>query len=340
MSLKASYSKMHDTFFLLVIVILLATIFDFINGFHDTANAIATSVSTRVLSPKVAVFMAAVLNLLGALSGTAVAKTVGAGLVDASSVTQVTVISALLSAIIWDLITWYLGLPTSSSHAILSGLVGAAIATAGIRVILSKGVYKVLTGLFFSPIVGFILGLMLMLLLIKIFRSSAPAMVNKLFSRLQIVSAAYMAFSHGSNDAQKTMGIITMALVSFYKLPDFHVPLWVIILCAATMAFGTATGGWRVIKTLGVRLVNLKPIHGFAAETSAATIIELASRFGLPLSTTHVISSTIMGVGSSKRLSAVKWGIGGNIVIAWVLTLPACSVLAWLTCKLLSLFLK
>lgn len=340
MSLKASYSKMHDTFFLLFIVILLATIFDFINGFHDTANAIATSVSTRVLSPKAAVFMAAVLNLLGALSGTAVAKTVGAGLVDASSVTQITVISALLSAIIWDLITWYIGLPTSSSHAILSGMVGAAIATAGLRVILSKGVYKVLTGLFFSPIVGFILGLMLMLLLIKIFRSSAPAMVNKLFSRLQIVSAAYMAFSHGSNDAQKTMGIITMALVSFYKLPDFHVPLWVIILCAATMAFGTAAGGWRVIKTLGVRLVSLKPIHGFAAETSAATIIEIASRIGLPLSTTHVISSTIMGVGSSKRLSAVRWGIGGNIVIAWVLTLPACSVLAWLICKLLSLFLK
>lgn len=340
MSLRASYSKMHDTFFLLFIVILLATIFDFINGFHDTANAIATSVSTRVLSPKAAVFMAAVLNLLGALSGTAVAKTVGAGIVDASSVTQITVISALLSAIIWDLITWYLGLPTSSSHAILSGVVGAAIATAGIGVILSKGVYKVFIGLFFSPIVGFILGLMLMLLLIKIFRSSAPAMVNKLFSRLQIVSAAYMAFSHGSNDAQKTMGIITMALVSFYKLPDFHVPLWVIILCAATMAFGTAAGGWRVIKTLGVRLVNLKPIHGFAAETSAATIIEIASRIGLPLSTTHVISSTIMGVGSSKRLSAVRWGIGGNIVIAWVLTLPACSVLAWLICKFLSLFLK
>lgn len=340
MSLKASYSKMHDTFFLLFIVILLATVFDFINGFHDSANAIATSVSTRVLSPKAAVFMAAVLNLLGALSGTAVAKTVGAGLVDVSSVTQVTVISALLSAIIWDLITWYLGLPTSSSHAILSGVVGAAIATAGVGVILSKGVYKVLTGLFFSPIVGFILGLMLMLLLIKIFRSSAPAMVNKLFSRLQIVSAAYMAFSHGSNDAQKTMGIITMALVSFYKLPDFHVPLWVIILCAATMAFGTAAGGWRIIKTLGVRLVSLKPIHGFAAETSAATIIEIASRIGLPLSTTHVISSTIMGVGSSKRLSAVRWGIGGNIVIAWVLTLPACSVLAWLICKFLSLFLK
>lgn len=331
---------MHDTFLLLVSVIILATIFDFINGFHDTANAIATSVSTRVLSPRAAVFMAVALNLLGALSGTAVAKMVGSGLVEAASITQITIISALLSAIIWDLITWYLGLPTSSSHAILSGVVGAAIATSGARVIMSKGVYKVLIGLFFSPILGFILGLILMLLLIKIFRGSAPALVTKLFSRLQIVSAAYMAFSHGSNDAQKTMGIITMALVSYYKLPDFHVPLWVIMLCAATMAFGTAAGGWKIIKTLGVRLVHLKPIHGFAAEMSAATIIEVASRIGLPLSTTHVISSTIMGVGSSKRLSAVRWGIGGNIVIAWILTLPACSVLAWLVCKFLSLFLK
>lgn len=327
---------MHDTFVLLVSVIVLATVFDFINGFHDTANAIATSVSTRVMSPKAAVFMAASLNLLGALSGTAVAKTVGVGLVDAAAITQITVISALLSAIIWDLITWYLGLPTSSSHAILSGIVGAGIATSGIQVIISKGIYKVLAGLFFSPIIGFILGLLLMFLLIRIFRGSAPALVTKLFGRLQIVSAAYMAFSHGSNDAQKTMGIVTMALVSYYKLPDFRVPLWVIVLCAATMAFGTAAGGWKIVKTLGVRLVHLKPINGFAAEMSAATIIEAASRLGLPLSTTHVISSTIMGVGASKRLSAVRWGIGGNIIVAWVLTLPACSGLAWLICKILN----
>ncbi len=325
---------MHDTFFLLVSVIVLATIFDFINGFHDTANAIATSVSTRVLSPKVAVSMATILNMVGALSGTAVAKMVGAGLVEASYVTQITVVSALLSAIIWDLITWYFGLPTSSSHAILSSIVGAAIATAGTKVIIQKGVYKVLIGLVVSPLVGLMLGFFLMLFLIWVFKRSAPSLVTNLFNRLQIVSAAYMAFSHGNNDAQKTMGIITMALVSYYKLPDFHVPYWVIILCAIAMAFGTAVGGWRIIKTLGVRLVHLRPIHGFAAEASAATVIEIASRIGLPLSTTHIISSTIMGVGASKRLSAVRWGVGGNIIIAWILTLPACALLAWAICKL------
>lgn len=324
---------MHDTFFLLICVIVLATIFDFINGFHDTANAIATSVSTRVLSPKVAVAMAAILNMVGALSGTAVAKTVGSGLVETASVTQITVVSALLAAIVWDLITWYFGLPTSSSHAILSGLVGAAIATAGTEVIIKKGVYKVLAGLILSPVVGLLLGFLLMLFLIWIFKRSSPSLVTNLFNRLQIVSAAYMAFSHGNNDAQKTMGIITMALISYYKLPSFNVPYWVIILCALAMALGTALGGWRIIKTLGVRLVNLKPIHGFAAEASAATVIEIASRIGLPLSTTHIISSTIMGVGASKRLSAVRWGIGGNIVIAWILTIPACALLAWAICK-------
>jgi PiT family inorganic phosphate transporter len=331
---------MPETYFLLLCVIVLALVFDFINGFHDTANAIATSVSTRVLSPKVAVLMAAILNMVGALSGTAVAKTVGAGLVQAVSITQVTIISALIAAIVWDLITWYLGLPTSSSHAILSGIVGAAIATSGFSVIIAKGVYKVLIGLFFSPLIGFVLSIFLMYFLMWLFRKSTPTLVGNLFSRLQILSAAYMAFSHGSNDAQKTMGIITMALVSYYQLSDFHVPLWVIVMCATAMAFGTATGGWRIIKTLGMRLVHLRPIHGFAAETAAATVIEVASRIGMPLSTTHVISSTIMGVGASKRLSAVRWGIGKNIVLAWILTLPACLILAWIICKILHLFLR
>jgi len=331
---------MHDTFFLLLCVIVLAVIFDFINGFHDTANAIATSVSTRVLSPKAAVSMAAVLNMVGALTGTAVAKTVGVGLVEASCITQVTIISALIAAIIWDIFTWYLGLPTSSSHAILSGIVGAGIATAGTNVIIQKGVYKVLMGLIFSPLIGFILGFFLMLFLNWLFSRSSPSLVSNLFGRLQIISAAYMAFSHGSNDAQKTMGIITMALVSYYNLPDFNVPLWVILLCATTMAFGTAAGGWKIIKTLGMRLANLRPINGFAAETSAATIIEIASRIGIPLSTTHVISSTIMGVGASKRLSAVKWVVGGNIMLAWVLTLPACTLLAWSICKVLNLIVR
>lgn len=324
---------MHDTYFLLVSVIVLATIFDFINGFHDTANAIATSVSTRVLSPKAAVGMAAVLNLVGALTGTAVAKTVGVGLVEAAAVTQLTVISALLSAIIWDLVTWYFGLPTSSSHAILSGILGAGVATAGTKIIIQKGVYKVFIGLIVSPIVGFILGFLLMLFLMWFFGRTAPSVVTTLFNRLQMASAAYMAFSHGNNDAQKTMGIITLALVSYYKLPTFSVPHWVMLLCATAMALGTALGGWRVIKTLGVKLVHLQPIHGFAAEASAATVIEIASRIGLPLSTTHIISSTIMGVGATKRLSAVRWGIAGRIVLAWVFTLPACAILAWVICK-------
>ncbi|MEJ2695326.1 MAG: inorganic phosphate transporter [Candidatus Sulfobium sp.] len=324
---------MHNTFSLLVLVIVLSTVFDFINGFHDTANAIATSVSTRVLSPKAAVAMAAVLNMVGALTGTAVAKTVGAGLVEASVVTQVTVISALLAAIIWDVFTWYFGLPTSSSHAILSALVGAGVATAGSGIIIMKGVYKILFGLFFSPIAGLILGFLLMMLLYRLFKHVSPSRVNKTFNKLQVVSAAYMAFSHGNNDAQKTMGIVTMALVSYYKLPTFNVPLWVIFLCATAMALGTALGGWRIIKTLGVRLVSLRPINGFAAEAAAGTIIEIASRIGLPLSTTHVISSTVMGVGASKRLSAVRWGIGSDIVVAWIVTLPACAALAWVICK-------
>jgi PiT family inorganic phosphate transporter len=324
---------MHDTYFLLICVIVLALIFDFINGFHDTATAIATSVSTRVLSPKAAVLMAAVLNMVGALSGTAVAKTVASGLVEPFCITQVTVVSALVAAIIWDLLTWYVGLPTSSSHAILSSIVGAGIATAGMNVIISKGVYKVLAGLILSPLIGFILSFFLMVFLLWLFGRSTPTLVNTLFGRLQIVSAAYMAFSHGSNDAQKTMGIITMALVSYYNLPEFHVPLWVIAACATAMALGTAFGGWKIIKTLGMRIVSLKTIHGFAAQTTAATIIEIASRIGLPLSTTHVISSTIMGVGASKRFSAVKWGVGGNIVLAWIITLPVCAILAWLICK-------
>lgn len=324
---------MHETYLLLAIVIILSIIFDFINGFHDTANAIATSVSTRVLSPKAAVLLAAFLNMVGALSGTAVAQTVGAGIIKATGITQMTIVSALLSAIIWDLITWYFGLPTSSSHALISSIVGAGIATAGMSVVISTGVYKVFLGLILSPVLAIIFGYALMIFLMQFFRHFAPRSVNSLFNRLQIFSAAYMAFSHGSNDAQKTMGIITMALVSYYKLSDFHVPLWVIILCAAAMAVGTATGGWRVIKTLGIRLVHLRPIHGFAAEASAATLIEIASHVGIPLSTTHVISSTIMGVGASKRLSAVRWGIGGNIVIAWVLTIPSCCILAWGICK-------
>ncbi len=331
---------MHNSFSLLVCVIVFSIIFDFINGFHDTANAIATSVSTRVLSPRNAIAMATVLNLLGAVSGTAVAKTVGSGLVDAGSVTQLTVLSALVAAIIWDLLTWYFGLPTSSSHAVLSSLVGAAVATSGIRVVIGMGVFKILIGLIVSPIVGLFLGYFIMEFLSRYFCNHSPSLVNNIFSRFQILSAAYMAFSHGNNDAQKTMGIITMALVSFYHLPTFNVPLWVVVVCAASMAMGTAVGGWRIIKTLGTKLAQLRPINGFAAETAAATVIEIASRIGLPLSTTHVITASIMGVGASKRLSSVRWILGGNIVAAWIITIPACVALAWAICKGLVLIIR
>ncbi|MDX9715294.1 MAG: inorganic phosphate transporter [Dissulfurispiraceae bacterium] len=325
---------MHETFTFLLLVIFLALVFDFINGFHDTANAIATSVSTRVLSPKTAVLMAAVLNLVGALSGTAVAKTIGAGIVDVSAINQITIVAALTSAIAWGLFTWYFGLPTSSSHALISSLVGSAIASVGVDAVISKGVYKVLGGLLISPLIGFAFGYLLMIALLHMFKKAAPSSVGGIFSRLQILSAAYIAFSHGSNDAQKTMGIITMALVSYYGLSDFHVPFWVVGTCASVMALGTAAGGWRIIKTLGVKLVSLRPINGFVADTAAATLIEVASRIGLPLSTTHVISSTIMGVGASKRFSCVRWGVGGNIMMAWVITIPLCGSLAWAICKL------
>lgn len=324
---------------LLIVIVLLAIVFDFLNGFHDAANAIATSVSTRVLTPKQAILMGAVLNLVGALTGTAVAKTVGSGIVEPSAVTQTTIIAALLSAIIWNIITWYLALPTSSSHALIASIVGAGVATSGrFNVMNWAGIEKVILGLIFSPLVGFIIGLLLMVALMWLLRKKSPSTVTKRFKKWQVISAAFMAYSHGSNDAQKTMGIITMALVASGRLSTFVVPLWVILVCGLTMAAGTAGGGWRIIKTLGMKLAHLKPVHGFAAETAAATVIEVASRIGLPLSTTHVISSSIMGVGASKRFSAVKWGVGGNIVMAWGLTLPICAVMAWLICKLLLLF--
>jgi len=330
----------QESIVLLVLVIFLGLIFDAINGFHDAANAIATSVSTRVLSPRTAIVMAAVLNLAGALAGTEVAKTVGAGLVLPSAVTQLTVVSALLSATVWNLITWYFGLPTSSSHALMASIVGAGIATAGTGVVLWSGTQKVLLAIVFSPFIGFLFGFILMVILMWVFSKAVPTRVTAIFRILQLFSAAYMAFSHGNNDAQKTMGIITMSLVSFYGLKDFHVPFWVIVCAALAMGFGTAIGGWRIIRTLGMRLVPLKPIHGFAAEASAATVIEVASHLGLPISTTHVIASSIMGVGASRRFSAVRWGVGWNIVIAWVLTLPACGLIAWSIMKILSEFFR
>lgn len=315
---------------LLVVVVVLAVTFDFINGFHDTANAIATVVATRVMTPFQAIFMAAALNFLGAMTGTAVAKTIGQGLVEANTITQEAVIAALLGAIAWNLITWYAGIPSSSSHALIGGIVGAAIAQTGLTApkydaILSKVVLPFLV----SPLVGFIGALLFMILLLRLIGRHTPAWIHVVFGRLQTISSAFMAYSHGGNDAQKTMGVITLALVTYGAQKSFDVPLWVIVTSATAMALGTASGGWRIIRTMGTRLAALQPIHGFVAETTAGLVIEVASRFGYPLSTTHVISSCILGVGASRRLRAVRWSIAGSIVTAWIITIPACAGLAW-----------
>jgi PiT family inorganic phosphate transporter len=324
---------------LLIAVLVLAVLFDYINGFHDTANAIATSVSTRALRPEHAILMSATANFVGALVGTAVAKTIAKDIAvtpdgDAG---QIVVAAALVGAITWNLITWRLGIPSSSSHALIGGLIGAVIAASGPGALLMNGIFgKVLVPLVTSPIIGIVLGFTVMVVLLNVFRNSRPRKINDRFRRLQVLSAGYMAFSHGSNDAQKTMGIITLALVAGGIIPEPIVPLWVILVAAAAMSLGTAAGGWRIIRTMGQKVVKLDPVHGFAAETTAATIIIGASSLGVPVSTTHVISSAIMGVGASDRFSAVRWGVAGNIVIAWVLTIPSSAVVAWLAWEVLS----
>jgi len=324
----------------LLVVLGLSVVFDFINGFHDTANAIATSVSTRALRPDHAILLSATANFAGALTGTAVAATIGAGLVDSTDTNQVVVAAALLGAIFWNLLTWRLGIPSSSSHALIGGLLGATIVAAGVDAVIWEGVFwKVLVPLVLSPILGITVGFLFMVVLLNIFRGAAPQQLNERFRRLQVVSAGYMAFAHGSNDAQKTMGIMTLALLSAGVIDEFVVPLPVILVAATAISLGTAVGGWRIIKTMGQRVVKLDPVHGFAAETTAATIILSASHVGVPVSTTHVISTAIMGVGSSQRLSAVRWGIAGDIVTAWVLTIPASAVVAGLAYLLLDLVL-
>lgn len=324
---------------LLIVVIVLAVGFDYINGFHDTANAIATSVSTRALRPSHAILMSAAANFLGALSGTAVAKFIATGIATTppGDEGQIVVAAALVGAITWNLITWRLGIPSSSSHALIGGLIGAAIASSGFSSLNGPGIYdKVIFPLVASPVLGVLVGFGLMVLLLNVFKRAHPKRINDRFRRLQLLSAAYMAFSHGSNDGQKTMGIITLALVAGGVIAEPVVPLWVILLAATAISFGTAAGGWRIIKTMGQRVVKLDPVHGFAAETTAATIIIGASHFGMPVSTTHVISSAIIGVGSSDRFSAVRWGVAGNILIAWVLTIPASGAVAWLSWEILS----
>ena len=313
----------------LIAVLGLALAFDYINGFHDTANAIATSVSTRALRPQWAIAMSAAANFFGALVGTEVAKTIGSGLIGSQFEGQVVVAAALLGAIFWNLFTWRLGIPSSSSHALIGGLLGASAAGAGFAAWNFEGIRdKVLVPLVSSPIIGFLMGLTLMIVIFNIFRRAHPKTMNDRFRRLQVLSAAYMAFSHGSNDAQKTMGVMTFALLTAGVISEFEVPLWVKLAAAAAISLGTAAGGWRIIKTMGTRVVKLDPVHGFAAETTAATIIFGASQLGMPVSTTHVISSAIMGTGASDRFNAVRWGVARQIGIAWVLTIPASGIVA------------
>ena len=336
-------------------VLLGAIIFEYSNGFHDAANAIATVVSTRVLTPRKAIAMAAFFNLTGALFGGAVASTIGKGLVDTNVVSMTTVLSAVIAAFTWNITTWWFGLPSSSSHALIGGLCGAALAAANGNWSVIKwnaGVWpKVVVPMITSPFAGFIFGALLMFLLFVALQRFTPHLVHSLFGKLQIFSAAWMAHSHGTNDAQKTMGIITLALftgtqggsfdhlpawLSFLKTPVFVLPKWVIVLCAVTMAVGTAAGGWRIIRTLGHRMVKLQPVHGFAAETTAALIIQGASYYGIPLSTTHVISTSIMGVGAVKRFSGMRWTVVERIIWTWVFTLPASGLIGYALERLLA----
>lgn len=312
----------------LAAIVLVALIFDFTNGAHDSANAIATIVSTKVLSPRTAVLMAAILNLLGAFLGTEVAMTIGGGIVNSDLIrgSQAIVLAALLGAIFWNLLTWYLGLPSSSSHALIGGLIGAAVAYKGWAALnLGSIVKKIILPLFFSPLAGFVGGYLLMVALIWSLTRVHPRKINKTFKKLQIISSAFMATSHGLNDAQKTMGIITLALVIFHQIPHFAVPFWVKLSCALVMGLGTATGGWKIVKTMGHKIFKMEPLHGFAAETAAALVITGASSMGAPISTTHTISASVIGVGASKRLSAVRWGVAQNMILAWIMTIPAAA---------------
>ncbi|MCX6362768.1 MAG: inorganic phosphate transporter [Actinobacteria bacterium] len=314
---------------LLIAIVALALVFDYTNGFHDTANAIATAVSTRALSPRAAVALAASLNLIGALVSTNVATTVGKGIVDTDLVTLPLVLSALIGAVTWNFVTWYFGLPSSSSQALFGGLIGAMLAAVGVSGVEWGGVVtKIILPMVLSPVIGFGAAWLLMTALYWIVRRRSPEPVNRTFRGLQWFSTGFIAFSHGGNDAQKTMGIITLALLSSGVIDTFEVPFWVKIACALAMAAGTYSGGWRIIHTMGSKIMKLDPIHGFAAQTSAATVIQVATHFGFPVSTTQTITAAILGVGSARRVSSVRWGVAGNIAVAWVLTLPAAALVA------------
>jgi PiT family inorganic phosphate transporter len=317
----------------LVFIVMLAWGIDYINGFHDTANAIATVVSTGVLSARNAIIMAAILNFGGALLGTHVATTIAKGIAEAQFVVPQVIIAALVSAILWGLLTWYFGLPSSTSHSLIGGLAGAVFAHAGKGALHMTKLEEIAAFIIISPVLGFFMGMILIVIILWLFRNVSQRKVNVAFRKMQLVSASAMAFTHGQNDAQKAMGIICLALIIYGKLAvvpghDMAVPLWVKIGCATMMALGTASGGWKIIKTMGSKIVKLRPIHGFAAETAAAIVLFTTAHLGIPVSTTHSITGAIMGVGATMNASAVRWGVAGNIVVAWVLTIPASALLA------------
>ena len=319
-------------------LILIALIFDYINGFHDAANSIATVVSTRVLSPGKAVVWAAFFNFIAAFTfGTAVARTVGSGMIDINVVTFAVVFGGLAGAIIWDLVTWYFGLPTSSSHALIGGYAGAAVAKAGFGALIPSGWILTVIFIFLSPLIGMTLGFGLMLAILWLFRWTPPSRVDRWFRRLQLVSAAFFSLNHGANDAQKTMGIITGILFAAGYIQTFDVPFWVVLSAHAAIGLGTLAGGWRIIHTMGSKITKLQPVGGFAAETGAAISVLIATQTGVPVSTTHAITGSIVGVGATRRLSAVRWGVAGQIVWAWILTIPMAFAIGAATYKLLSL---
>jgi len=330
-----------STLILITIVVILALFFDFINGFHDTANSIATSISTKALPPRVAIIIAATMNLLGALVFTGVAKTIGGSIADPLKLEHgmVIVSAALISGITWNLITWYYGIPSSSSHALIGSLTGAVIAAAGLQAVNFKGFLTILEALIISPLAAFAVGFTIMTLIRILFKNGHPVKLNRRFRTLQIFTAAWQAFSHGTNDAQKSMGIITFALVAGGFQTTLDVPIWVKTLCAIAMALGTSVGGWKIIKTVGTRIIKLEPSSGFAADVASGLVIILFTLLKLPVSTTHVISSSIMGVGTAKRISAVKWGTAEKIVVAWMITLPVTALFASVTYWVISLFL-
>jgi PiT family inorganic phosphate transporter len=321
-----------------IAVITVALVFDYINGFHDAANSIATVVSTRVLSPAQAVIWAAFFNFIAAFTfGTAVAKTIGNGMIDLSAVTFGVIFSGLMGAIIWDLITWYYGLPTSSSHALIGGYAGAAVANAGLSVIIPSGWGKTLLYIVLAPMIGLVLGLLIAVAIFWIFQRWTPLRVDRIFRRAQLVSAALYSLGHGGNDAQKTMGIIAGVLVTAGYLETFRIPIWVVLAAHAAIALGTLSGGWRIIHTMGSKITRLQPVGGFAAETAGAITLFVATSLGVPVSTTHTITGAIVGVGATKRLSAVRWGIAGRIVWAWVLTIPMSALIGAITFWLVKL---